>query len=172
MAVSKQEWCRKSWMFYIFIWLLLEDWLPGIQDKGIKAHAYIDTPTPTRPHHLVVLLPGSSIYKTSYHIFTLVEFLSCMNVLVSQKGWMIFKGLVAFLTLVWSFASMNPLIFPKICRMGKTFVTFFTLVGVVFRMDFLMLTKGYKSEKHLPHFLHLWLFSPVWTILCVLRAEW
>ena len=37
--------------------------LAGSKEEGLKAHPYNDTPTPTRPHLLIVLLPGPSIFK-------------------------------------------------------------------------------------------------------------
>jgi hypothetical protein len=37
--------------------------LAGSKEEGLKAHPYNDTPTPTRPHLLIVLLPGPSISK-------------------------------------------------------------------------------------------------------------
>jgi len=61
LVASKQAWCRRSWEFYIFIWRLLwKDWLPG--SELLKAHTHSDTPTPTRPHYL--MLPN--IYQPSH----------------------------------------------------------------------------------------------------------
>jgi hypothetical protein len=34
---------------------------------GLKAHVHGDTPTPARPHLLIVPLPGPSIYNPSHH---------------------------------------------------------------------------------------------------------
>jgi hypothetical protein len=48
MAASRQAWCRRNWEFYIFIWRLASRQL----GCGLKAHAYSDTPTPTRSHLL------------------------------------------------------------------------------------------------------------------------
>ena len=67
MAASRQMWCRKRWAFPFFTWrLITEYWLPGSYDEGLKAHAHSDTPTPTGPQLLIVLLPGPSTYKPSH----------------------------------------------------------------------------------------------------------
>jgi len=67
IAASRQAWCRWSCEFNIFIWrLLVEYWLPGSQEEGLKAHPYSDTPTSTGPHLLIVPLPRPSIYKPSH----------------------------------------------------------------------------------------------------------
>jgi hypothetical protein len=37
--------------------------LPGSKEEGLNAHPYSDTLSPTRPHFLIVLLHGPSIFK-------------------------------------------------------------------------------------------------------------
>jgi hypothetical protein len=37
--------------------------------KGLKGHSHRDTLPPTQPHLLIVLLPGSSIFKPPQRLF-------------------------------------------------------------------------------------------------------
>jgi hypothetical protein len=90
MAASRQPWYKRSREFYIFIWrLLAEYWLPGIEDEGLKAHTHNDTPTPTRPHLLIVPLPGSSIYKPWHYFNISLPFKLCVlgKWMEGRAGW-------------------------------------------------------------------------------------
>jgi hypothetical protein len=40
----------------------------SFQGEGLKAHAHSGTPTPTKPHLLIVPLPGPSICHHTQHL--------------------------------------------------------------------------------------------------------
>jgi hypothetical protein len=64
MVEYRHTWCWRRQEFYIFIERKPgTNCLPHGWEEGLKTHPHSDTLSPTRPHLLIVPLPGPSIFK-------------------------------------------------------------------------------------------------------------
>lgn len=133
------------------------------------------------------------------HILCIHKSFSPLWILMLRKVWRVIKGPSTFLIFKWFLTSMNPLILDNGKATMKGFPTLLTLTGFLSHMNSPMLTKAWRVIKRLSiFFTHIWFlttvcslmfykfwtatkgfsivstyigFSPVWTLLCQLRAE-